>query len=203
MTLTSLLSPLTRRTRWRGIQGLCYNEKGISAVEFALIAPVMVLLYLGCIELSLMMRADRRITTTSASLGDLAARLSVVTDADMREMFQAANVLMQPHSAATARMRITSVADTGDGQPRVQWSDGYNITAHAPNTILSVPAGIIPPNGSVIVSEVEFDYSSSLGFVIDTTRTMKDTFYLRPRRVIAIERQTEGGSGPPAFGPGT
>ncbi len=203
MSLSSFFSPLTRRTKWRGIQGLCYNEKGISAVEFALIAPVMVLLYFGCIELSLLMRADRRITTTAASLGDLAARLSVITDDDMREMFQAADVLMQPHGAGNAKMRITCVADTGDGQARVQWSDGHNLTAHAPNTILSVPAGIIPPLGSVIVSEVEFDYTSSLGFVIDTTQTMGDTFYLRPRRVTVITRDRDGGSGPPAFGPTT
>ncbi len=201
MIITSLLSPLTRRTRWRGIEGLCYNEKGISAVEFALIAPVMVLLYFGCIELSLMMRADRRITTTAASLGDLAARLSVITDDDMREMFQASEVLMQPLEATAAKMRITSVADTGDGQPRVQWSDGHNLTPYAPDTILSLPAGIIPPNGSVIVSEVEFDYTSSLGFVIDTTQTMGDTFYLRPRRVTAITRDSEGD--PAAFGPAT
>lgn len=203
MNISSLFSPLSRRTKWRGIQGLCYNEKGVSAVEFALIAPVMILIYFGCIELSLMMRADRRITTTAASLGDLSARLSVITDADMRDMFEAAEVLMQPHGAGNAKMRITSVADTGSGQTRVQWSDGHNLPPYAPNTVLSLPAGIVPPSGSVIVSEVQFDYTSTLGFVVTTTQTMSDTFYLRPRRVTTIERVRNGGSGPPAFGPGT
>jgi Flp pilus assembly protein TadG len=44
MTFGSFLAPLTRRTRWRGIQGIWYNEKGVSAVEFALIAPLMILI---------------------------------------------------------------------------------------------------------------------------------------------------------------
>jgi Flp pilus assembly protein TadG len=86
MSVTGFLSALNPRTKWRGMRGLRYNEAGVSAVEFALIAPVMVLIYLGCIELSFLMRVDRRVTSTSAALGDLTARLSSVTDADMNEI---------------------------------------------------------------------------------------------------------------------
>lgn len=184
----SFLAPLTRRTRWRGIEGLWYNEKGVSAVEFALIAPVLVLVYFGCIELSLLMRADRRVTATAASLGDLTARLISVSDQDMQELYNAANVMMQPYSANVARMRITSVVDNGDGQTRVAWSDGFNIDPYTANTTITVPAGLVPSPGSVIVSEVEFDYESRVGFVLDASRTVKDVFYLRPRRVTSIPR---------------
>lgn len=188
MGMFSFLAPLTRRTRWRGIEGLWYNEKGVSAVEFALIAPVLVLVYFGCIELSLLMRADRRVTATAASLGDLTARLISVSDQDMQELYNAANVMMQPYSANVARMRITSVVDNGDGQTRVAWSDGFNIDPYTANTTITVPAGLVPSPGSVIVSEVEFDYESRVGFVLDASRTVKDVFYLRPRRVTSIPR---------------
>ncbi len=188
MTVLKFLSSLNRRTRWRGIKGLWYNEKGVSAVEFALIAPVMVLIYFGCIELSLLMRADRRVTSTASSLGDLTARLVTVTDADMQDLFNAATVLMEPYPAGSTRMRITSVVDNGDGQTRVNWSDGFNMTPYAPNTAITIPAGIVVSPGSVIVAEVEFDYVSSVGMVLDASRTVKDTFYLRPRRVSSIAR---------------
>jgi len=200
MTLSSLLSPLTRRTRWRGIQGICYNEKGISAVEFALIAPLMVLIYFGCIELSLLMRVDRRVTTTASSLGDLTARLVTVSDADMNELFDAASVTMQPYSALNARMRITSVVDNGDGQTRVDWSDGHLMTPYATDALITVPPGLVPSPGSVIVAEVEFEYESTVGFVLDASQTLSDVFYLRPRRVTQIARvhDTDPGTG---FGP--
>ena len=68
MTVRKILSRLNPRLKWRGIRGLRYNEQGISAVEFALIAPLLITLYLGAIELSLLMEADRRVTQTSASL---------------------------------------------------------------------------------------------------------------------------------------
>ena len=188
MTVLKFLSSLNRRKRWRGIKGLWYNEKGVSAVEFALIAPVMVLIYFGCIELSLLMRADRRVTSTASSLGDLTARLVTVTDADMQDLYNAATALMEPYPAGSTRMRITSVVDNGDGQTRVNWSDGFNMTPYAPNTAITIPAGIVVSPGSVIVAEVEFDYVSSVGMVLDASRTVKDTFYLRPRRVSSIAR---------------
>ena len=188
MTLSSFFAPLTRRTRWRGIEGLWYNEKGVSAVEFALIAPVLVMVYFGCIELSLLMRADRRVTATAASLGDLTARLITVSDQDMMELYSASAVMMQPYSAEVARMRITSVVDNGDGQTRVAWSDAFNIDAYAANANITLPEGLVPSPGSVIVAEVEFDYESRIGFVLNTSRVVKDTFYLRPRRVTSIPR---------------
>ncbi len=200
MTLKSILSSFTRRTRWRGIEGICYNEKGISAVEFALIAPLMVLIYFGCIELSLLMRVDRRVTTTASSLGDLTARLVTVSDADMQELYNAAAVTMQPYDASNARMRITSVVDSGDGKTRVGWSDGFNMTPYSKDALITVPAGLVPSPGSVIVAEVEFQYESTVGFVLDASQTLKDTFYLRPRRVTQIGRVDDGDPGT-GFGP--
>ncbi len=185
----------------RGFKGLLRNEDGVSAVEFAIIAPLMVLLFFGCIELSLLMRADRRVTATASSLGDLTSRLASVTDDDMRELYNAATVMMQPYAAAETRMRITSIEDNGNGQKRVKWSDGHEMTPRAVNSLVNVPDGIVPSPGSVILTEVEYDYTSVFGVVIDSTMTMGDSFYLRPRRVSNIARIRESGGGPPAFGP--
>lgn len=200
MALRSAFNALTRRTSWRGIKGIWYNEKGVSAIEFALIAPVMILIYFGSIELSLLTRADRRVTTTASSLGDLTARLVTVTDADMQELYNASVVLMSPYPASAARMRITSVVDNGDGQTRVAWSDSFNMTAYSENALITIPEGLVASPGSVIVAEVEFDYESTVGFVLDASQTIEDTFYLRPRRVSTISRVRDGDAAT-GFGP--
>ena len=198
MTMKKVLARLNPRLKWRGVRGIRYNEDGVSAVEFALIAPVLILIYLGAVELSFLMRVDRRVTSTSASLGDLTARLATVTDTDMTEMFAAAEVMMQPYSANDSRMRITSIVDAGDGTPKVVWSDAHNMSAYAPGDVVTVPAGIIPSPGSIILSEVEYDYTSTFGGMIDMSKTIHDQFYLRPRRVTSIARVTSGGN---PFGP--
>lgn len=200
MTVSKFMSDLSARFSRKRILSIMRNESGVSAVEFAIIAPLILLIYFGCIELSLLMRADRKVTATASVLGDLTARLSTVTDADMRELYSASSVMMQPYGASTARLRITSIVDNGDGQKRVAWSDGHNMVPRIVGTTVVVPDGIVPQPGSVIMTEVEYDYSSGIGFVLSGNKTLSDKFYLRPRRVNIIERSTSG-SGPPAFGP--
>jgi Flp pilus assembly protein TadG len=201
MPAKSFLSRMGPRLKWRGIQGLHYNEQGVSAVEFAIIAPLMILIYFGCIELSFLMRMDRRVTSTSASLGDLTARLATVTDDDMAEMFAAAKVMMQPYDAEAGSMRISSIVDDGDGVTKVAWSDSYAMTALTEGSVVTVPAGIIPSPGSAIVAEVQFSYNSPFGYVLKTERTVADKFYLRPRRVTEISRTHKPNGDGTSFGP--
>jgi hypothetical protein len=201
MEKRSILSRLNPRLKWRGIRGLRYNERGMSAVEFALIAPLLIILYLGAIEVSLLMEVDRRVTQTSASLGDLTARLSTVTDSDMTEMFAAAKVLMEPYDANAAQMRITSIVDTGNGLPEVAWSDAHNMSAYVKGTRITMPAGIMPASGSIIMAEVNYDYDSQFGYIFSTSKTVSDKFYLRPRRVSEIARVTSSSGSSNAFGP--
>ena len=201
MAKRKLLSRLNPRLKWRGIRGLRYNERGISAVEFALISPLLIMLYLGAIELNFLMEADRRVTQTSASLGDLTARLSTVTDSDMAEMFAAAKVLMEPYDATAAEMRISSIVDNGDGNPKVAWSDAHNMTPYSKGATVTIPAGIMPSPGSIILAEVNYSYESDIGYIISTSKTISDKFYLRPRRVSEIARVTSSSSGTNPFGP--
>lgn len=187
--------------RWRPIRTFLRNEEGVSAIEFAFIAPLMLVVYFGCVELSFLMRADRKVTATAASLSDLTTRLVTVNDADMQELYNAATVLMQPYPVTQTRMRITSVVDNGDGQQRVAWSDGHGMTARAEDSLVTIPEGILPSPGSLIMTEVEYDYQSPTGIVLYNSMTMSDTFYLRPRRVTDIARVRQSNTN--AFGPGT
>ena len=162
-------------------------NRGISAVEFALIAPLMVLIYCACIELSMMMVLDRKVTSSAAALGDLVARTTTVNDDELDDIIQATRMIMQPNPIADARMRISSLYDD-EGTIRVAWSDGYNLEPYTEDEVIDVPEGLVPDDGSVIYSEVEYDYESVLGYFISTKKTLGDEFYLRPRRTDKVAR---------------
>lgn len=180
------------------------SEAGISAVEFALIAPLMVVIYFGCIELSMAMTLDRKVTGATAALGDLTARASSITNDDLSDIFEATRMVMQPNDISLASMRITSLENDGsDSTPSngttdsvVVWSDrcGTGMAALAVDDVVQVPDDLIPTDGTLIMAEIQFPYTSPIGFFFASSKTLTDTFYLRPRRVDSITRDSSAGS---------
>lgn len=180
----------TKRFHIRNIRGIFRAKDGVSAVEFALIAPLMLLMYAGCIELSLMMQLDRKVTTSTATLGDLTARASLITNDDLDDIFEATRMIFQPNSITAARMRVSSLKEV-DGKIRVDWSDGCNLAPYTDNQVITVPNNLVPDGGSVIFAEIEYDYTSKVGGIFTNKQTLKDKFYLRPRRVDLVSRQED------------
>ena len=178
------------------------SDSGISAVEFALIAPLMATLYFGCIELSLMMTLDRKVTGATAALGDLTARASNVTNDELSDIFEATRMVMQPSDMSQADMRVTSLIDDGtdtdssDGiNAKVVWSDGCgNLTAYAVDATVTIPANLVPSGGTIIMAEMSYPYNSPIGFFFKNQKDLTDKFFLRPRRVDSITRDTATGS---------
>jgi len=170
------------------------SESGISAVEFALIAPVMAIIYFGCIELSMMMTLDRKVTGATAALGDLTARASNITDDDLSDIFEATRMVMQPSDMSAADMRITSLIDDGTDVV-VVWSDNCGDMAELlPDAKVDIPDNLIPSGGTLIMAEIEYPYTSPIGFFFQGSKTLSDTFYLRPRRVDSITRDSSANS---------
>lgn len=172
------------------LKSLGKDEQGVSAIEFALIAPFMVLLYFGGAELSLLLQADRRVTNVAATVGDLASRLPTLTDNDVADIFASSALLMSPLDPTQVRLRISSLVADQNDVVTVAWSDANaNETARTTgSSVSSLPAGVVPTNGSIILAEVEYLYDSQLDLVISAQTNLTETFYLRPRRSILVNR---------------
>lgn len=181
MSMSRIFSPARYRELWK-------NRDGISAVEFALVAPLMVLIYFGCIELSFMMLLDRKVTSSTSTLGDLVARAQVIDNDQLDDIFQATRMIMQPNDITVARMRVSSLENDG-GTVKVLWSDGRNFAARPVGSTVTVPTGLVPDGGTIIYSEIEYDYSSVVGYVIKNDKTLSDQFYLRPRNTNSVTRK--------------
>ena len=163
------------------LQRLLKDRDGVSALEFALILPFMALLFFGSIELSLYIEADRRVTSTASTLGDLSARLDKMTYCDIEDILNASTLLIRPNSASEVKMRISAIRDDG-GAAKVSWSHARNMGAFNDDETLTLANGVLPGNGEVIMAEVSYDYNSALGYFFPTTQTLDDYFYLRPRQ---------------------
>lgn len=164
------------------------DVSGVSAVEFALILPVMLTMIFGTIEISNLMIADRKLVSATSTTADLFAQTKTVTTAEIADIFLAGRAVMQPLADGTLTFVVSSVVADGAGVTKVEWSEGYGAASHGPGSGYTLPAGIVGPNQSVIVVESGYSYVSLLGQLIISPITLTDRFFLSPRRSVKVTR---------------
>ena len=174
--LTSFLRRFNRDTR------------GVSAVEFAIIAPVMLVIYLGSVEVSLALSIDRKITSTASAIADLVAQDDVITDNEMVDILSAGGAIIVPFDAGPLQLRVTSLLMNGAGEVEVQWSDADGMSPYSEGSSIDTPSGVLQPNRSVIMVEVEYRYHTLFSELGMSHFDISEVFYLRPRRSIVVSR---------------
>ncbi len=165
------------RSLFRRLAG---DERGISAVEFALLAPVLIAFYLGMAEFCQGYMAQKRMGHVSAAVADLVAQEETVTAANLDDIFDIGGLIMKPFSTATLKQRISSVTRTGTSV-KVDWSRGDGLTALAVGSTVTVPADILSDGQSLIISEATYDYDSPADYLMPGLTKFAHTYYLRPR----------------------
>lgn len=167
-------------------------QSGVAATEFALVAPVLVVLLLGTVEACNALECHQKVTMLASTAADLVAQAMTVTPSDINNVFAATDAVIYPFSAANAKIVISSIISDGNGEGTVAWSVQQNATALAVDQAVTVPSGLMPkdqcPQGacSVILAQVTYDYTSPVGQFIVGTVPMSDTFYSRPRRSATV-----------------
>ncbi len=165
-------------------------REAVAAVEFELIFPFMLLLYMGSIEISDLIAVDRRVTIVSGTIGDLVARTDGQLEGDdLQDYFNAAEAIIRPYSDNPLTQVVTSVYVDEDGEATVEWSRAFNGgTPHDEDDVLELPAEIttIANNNYVIVSEAGYAYVPILGTVLKQTVNLHRTNFFMPRFGDAI-----------------
>jgi Flp pilus assembly protein TadG len=82
------------------------DHKGLAAVEFALILPVMITLFFGIVELSMALAARADVTNMASIAADLVAQESSMTAQDMSNVFAASSAILYPYSTTPATITV-------------------------------------------------------------------------------------------------
>jgi Flp pilus assembly protein TadG len=174
------------------------DEGGVSAVEFALILPLMALIFLGSVAVTQALQADRKVTLAARALSDLASQTAVVAAADMTNILQATAPIMAPFPAPKARATVTGIQIDDKGNATVAWSDTCQGTAKLAGAPVTVPTQLMPPLGStgfLVLAEVEYDYTPVVAYPGLTALTLSDRLYSSPRIGTSVTRSGGAVSG--------
>jgi Flp pilus assembly protein TadG len=197
-TIRSLLARLITAS---GARLLLSQESGIAAVEFAMILPIMVVLWIGGVEVTGALSVDRRLNNLASSIGDLVARDKELTHADVDKIFDIATGAMypycrEPHTMAAClsaglKLRVTEISIDDDGAAKVYWSraKGTGLTAHPTNGPMNayVPETLRVDNTHIVMAEVFYTYSPAVGYVITGDLELEDRMFFVPRLAAKVK----------------
>jgi Flp pilus assembly protein TadG len=165
---------------------LIEDRRGIAATEFAVIVPIMLVMFFGVVEFSSGVAVDRKVTLVARTLSDLTSQSISVASSDMTNFFSASNAIMTPYSPTPTRATISELyIDPNTLVARVQWSNGSS--PRAVSSTVVVPSALAVAGTYLIYSEVSYLYTPAVGYVMATTGiNLSDTSYTRPRQSTCV-----------------
>ncbi len=178
--------------RWREIGRLVHlvrDTRAVAAVEFALILPLLLLLYLGTVEGASLYAADRKVATLASTMADLVSReKDGLLASELNDYFAASDSILLPYPSTGLGQIISLLSIADDGEATVQWSVGRG-TSIAREPLSEFPLGAaaqinqLARNGSgfLVVAEVSYPYVPITGFVYQDTINLRHVEYFLPR----------------------
>lgn len=160
------------------------DRRGVSAVEFALLAPVMITLYFGCVEVSEGIAADRKVSLTASSLANLTAQATTISASDMTNILNAASAIIAPYDASKLKITVSCMNIDANKKATVMWSQTKNGTARATGSTYTFDgstSALDVANSQLVLAEASYDYTPIVGMVITGTITLSDRMFMSPR----------------------
>jgi len=157
------------------------DRHGVSAVEFAFIAPVMIGLYLGCVEISDGVAADRKVSLVVDALANLSAQVTTISTSDMTNILNASTSIISPYSVTNLKATVSCLTINSSGQATVAWSATLNGTVRATGSLVTIPSALALPNSTLLFGEATYAYTPIVGYTITGTLMLSDQMYMAPR----------------------
>jgi Flp pilus assembly protein TadG len=162
------------------------DRRGVSAVEFAMLAPVLIAMYFGLAEFCQGFMAQKRSGQSASIVADLITQRDAVTGAELDDLFNVGAQIMKPFPAGPLSLRASSVTRGNDDVNRVTWSRGKGMAARATGSTVTLPTGLVERGQTVIFTESTYDYDSPVDYLLPSITRFSHSFYLRPRETDTI-----------------
>lgn len=167
---------------------LARDRTGVSAVEFALILPLMLTLYIGGVQVSEGLSINRKVSHVTSTMADLVTQSKSLTDSDIGNIFDASSAVMSPYSAGPLEITLYEVYVDSTGTAKVVWSDSRNATAPAAGTEVTLPAAVAQTSTHIVAAVANYPFTPIIGYVLTGSFTLTSTYYLRPRLSDCVKR---------------
>lgn len=169
---------------------------GVAAVEFALLAPLLVALMLGSIELTHALWGNGKLAKATSTVVNLIAMTKTLDDGEFENLLAAGPLVMTPYPENDLAMTVTSIVgckvDPTDPNTTmkyvVKWSRSWTggnagTSSHLNDTVFAhEPQSLeIDEGDTIIVTESTYTYQPKIARKVGATIDMTDIAFQQPR----------------------
>jgi Flp pilus assembly protein TadG len=168
--------------RWY-LRRFARDREAVSAVEFAIVLPFMVFLYVGGAEVGDGLAIQYKVTETARTVTDLASQYVSIDSTTMSNILGASSEVVAPYSSSGMIVTLSEVSPTNAyGKGSITWSCSLHGTPRTVGQSVTLPTSLQTPSGlSLIWGEVTYPYTPSMGYVISGTINIYQSIYFYPR----------------------
>jgi len=173
------------RALWRRFR---HCSRGLAASEFALIAPILALVYCGVVEITALILVQRKVIAATQSTADLITQEATVTNSDIADIEVAARLIFTPYSTGNLSMTFASIRfDSTTGEPLLEWQEqsGGGVGGA---TLVPLAVGMGLPGEGLVITVVTYAYTPIFADLITGTIMLTERAFTRPRRSKVVTR---------------
>ena len=169
------------------------DERGVSAIEFVLIFPILVGMMAGTVDIGQALTVSRKMNQVVATLGDMTSQQAAWTATDIDAIVTGTATIMEPFSKANLKIDVAILDVDAALKTKVNWARGYNKTALKKNddSPVAVPTNIATSGVQMIVVKATYTLTTPFSKLLKpitgvTTYSYQKTYIMRPRNGDAI-----------------
>lgn len=186
------------------------QEDGVAAIEFAFIAPLLVVFLLGTTSATQSLWAHGKIAQAGSVIGDLVTQESSLDDTTLRNIMKAAPVMIEPFPVGDLQITVTAgIAcheDPSDVEGKtptifVVWSNGWTengLTNNGQNPgdeMTNAPTELeIQDSDYIVKTETVYTYKPEISQSAGHTIDMGEIAFHQPRSDSAISYPSREGN---------
>ncbi|MET3613083.1 Flp pilus assembly protein TadG [Rhizobium aquaticum] len=166
------------KTRLRRLQA---DRSGISAVEFALILPIIIVLIAASEDFGQALMVDRRMSQISSTTTDLTAQQGSWTTSNLDAILSGTSTIIQPFPNGSLTIVVAALNVDASLNTTVAWSRGYNASSWAVGSKppITVSKTILQSGVQMIVAQATYSLTTPFASLLKPVTGLSSYTYSR------------------------
>lgn len=173
---------------------LLKDRRGISAIEFSLLFPIIAALLAGTVDFGQALMVDRKMNQVVATTSDMIAQNSSWTTTGADNILSGAATILQPFNTSKLTLLVAVINIDKDDNQTVVWSRAYNTSplADGSKSPVPIPENIEEKDVQMVVSKATYSLSTPFATFLKPVTGVSSYNYTRtsidrPRRSDTIQ----------------